>query len=123
MLINEMMTSVLADEILAPGPEQIRALIVDGGNPVNVIPDQQKTVEAMKALELLVTIDPYMTNTAKLSHYVLPPKAYFEREDTLPLDFETALASTPFVTRPPALVRIVRRDPAGRGCLSRASAK
>lgn len=103
MLGNEMMSAVLPDEILTPGDGQVRALIVDGANPVNVIPDQIKTAKAMESLDLLVTIDPYMTNTAKLSHYILPPKTYFEREDTLPLEFETVLMPFPYQHYTPAL--------------------
>jgi anaerobic selenocysteine-containing dehydrogenase len=78
---GEMFTCTLADEILAPGDGQIRALIVGGGNPVTGMPDQRKTVKAFRALELLVSIEPYMTTTAKLSHYILPPKLQYERAD------------------------------------------
>jgi anaerobic selenocysteine-containing dehydrogenase len=78
---GEMFTCTLADEIMTPGPGQIRALFNDGGNPATTMPDQLKTVEALSSLELLVTIDPFMTNTAKLSHYIFPPKLQYERAD------------------------------------------
>ena len=78
---GEMFTCTLADEILTPGDGQIRALIVGGGNPVTAMPDQRKTVRAFKDLELLISIEPYMTTTAKLSHYILPPKLQYERAD------------------------------------------
>jgi anaerobic selenocysteine-containing dehydrogenase len=75
-------TSALADEILLPGEGQIRALICIGSNPMAAWPDQLKTYEAMKTLELLVTLDIKMSATAKLAHYVIAPKLSFEREDT-----------------------------------------
>lgn len=78
MIHDQMMTSILPDEILVPGKGQIKALIVDGGGPATAWPDQRKAVKALRSLELLVTIDPYFTNTAGLSHYVLPPKMQFE---------------------------------------------
>ena len=54
-------TAALADEILLPGPGQVRALISCGGNPVAAWPDQHKVIEAMKALDVLVQIDPWMS--------------------------------------------------------------
>jgi anaerobic selenocysteine-containing dehydrogenase len=35
----------------------------------------------MRALELLVVIEPFMSTTARLAHYILPPKLQFERPD------------------------------------------
>jgi len=49
---------------VTPGAGQVRALIVKGGNPVAAWPDQQRTLEAMEDLELLVVIDHRMTQTA-----------------------------------------------------------
>ena len=79
MIFGQKMSGVLAEEITTPGEGHIRALFVDGGNPVNAIPDQRKIIDALSQLDLLVTIDPFMTPTARLSHYVLPPKMMFER--------------------------------------------
>lgn len=103
-LFGEMMSGILADEILTAGKGQIKAMIVDGGNPANSLPDQVKTVKALRALELLVTIDPVMTNTARLSHYVIPPKLQYERADlpTTP-DYETVFFHVPFSQYTPAI--------------------
>jgi anaerobic selenocysteine-containing dehydrogenase len=114
MLFGEMMSGVLAEEILTPGKGRINALIVDGGNPVNALPDQAKTVAALRALELLVTIDPVLTNTARLSHYIIPPKLQYERAD-LPTtkDYETVFFHVPFsqytpeIAAPPAGSEVV----------------
>ncbi|MET0988575.1 MAG: molybdopterin-dependent oxidoreductase [Steroidobacteraceae bacterium] len=78
-LINgQRMTARLADEILMPGQNRVRALINDGGNPASSWPDQKKTVKALRALDLLVTIDPFMSTTASLSTYILAPKMQYE---------------------------------------------
>lgn len=74
-------TPVLADEILTPGDGQVKALISIAGNPVAAWPDQLKTIEAMKVLELNVTIDVKMSATAKLCDYVIAPKGSLERPD------------------------------------------
>ena len=81
---GEKLTSTLAEEILTPGPGQIRALFVVGANPVVGIPNQRLVIEAFESLDLLVTIDPFLTETGRLSHYVLAPTMMYERED-LPL--------------------------------------
>lgn len=78
---GEMVTGMLAEDILRPGPGQVRALVNHGGNPAVAVPDQRKMVSALKSLELLVSIEPVMSATARLSHYILPPKLQFERPD------------------------------------------
>ena len=75
-------TSALAEEILTPGEGRIRALICVGSNPMAAWPDQLRTHEALRALDLLVTLDIKMSATAKLAHYVIAPRLSLEREDT-----------------------------------------
>lgn len=71
-------TAALADEILYDGDDRIRALVCVGGNPVAAWPDQQKTLAAMKKLELLVCLDMKLSATAKLADYVIAPKLSLE---------------------------------------------
>lgn len=80
-LFGERPSATLADEILTPGEGQIKFLINSSSNIALSMPDQNKMHRALKSLELLVTIDPFMTATAKLSHYVLAPKMQYERYD------------------------------------------
>jgi anaerobic selenocysteine-containing dehydrogenase len=77
--MGEMPINVFADEALTPGAGQIKALICVGGNPVVAWPDQRRVIEALGALELLVTLDVKMTATARLSHYVLGCKLSLEK--------------------------------------------
>jgi anaerobic selenocysteine-containing dehydrogenase len=96
VLFGQKMTGALADDIAADSPGKIRALFVDGGNPALALPNQNKIVGALKQLPLLVTIDPFMSATARLSHYILPPKMMFERADLPSRDYESIILFRPY---------------------------
>jgi len=106
MLGDEMMGGILADEILQPGEGQVRGFIVHGSNLANILPDQAKTVRALRSLDLLVNIDPYMNETSRLAHYVLPTKMGYERADLTMFLYESLYAEpyaryTPAIAAPP----------------------
>ncbi len=76
--LGSMPTATLADEILLPGEGQVRSLFCCAGNPVLAWPDQRRTIEAFRAIPLLVTLDIVMSATAKMSHYVIASKMHLE---------------------------------------------
>ncbi len=78
---QEMPTNTLTDEILTEGKGQIKALIVNGGNPALVFSDTNVTIEALNKLDLLVVNDLFMSATAKHADYVMAIKHPFERVD------------------------------------------
>ena len=78
-LFGEKLSGALADEILTPGPGQLKALIVAGGNPALSLPDQEKAARALGSLDLLVTIDPWMSPTAQLADYIFAPAMQYEQ--------------------------------------------
>jgi anaerobic selenocysteine-containing dehydrogenase len=78
-LFGEKLSATLADEILTPGEVQLKALIVAGGNPATSLPDQRKAARALGALDLLVTIDPWMSATAQLADYIFAPTMQYEQ--------------------------------------------
>ncbi len=80
--------NILPEEILADHPKRYRALIVESGNPVNSIADSQKMREAMRALDVSVCIDVFMTETARQSDYVLPAATQFEKFEATFFNFE-----------------------------------
>ncbi len=87
-------TGALADEILLEGEGQIRALLCLGGNPLQAWPDQIKTRAALESLDLLVVLDPRLTQTARHAHYVIPPKLPPEIP-TMTYDLEELESHTP----------------------------
>jgi anaerobic selenocysteine-containing dehydrogenase len=68
-----MPSATLAEEILTPGPGRVRALLSCGGNPVAALPEHRQTVEALERLDLLVQVDPWMSQTARYADFVIAP--------------------------------------------------
>ena len=106
---REMPSNTLTDEILTPGEGKIRALIVVGGNPALVFPDEEGTVRAMKELDLLVVNELFMSATARFADYVLAVKHPFERADVPRLmdwgyPFPFGQYTPPLVEAPPDLL-------------------
>jgi anaerobic selenocysteine-containing dehydrogenase len=74
----------LPAHVLTDHPERMRVLFVDSGNPANSVTNTALVEQALDALELVVTVDVAMTETARHSHYVLPAANQFEKwENTL----------------------------------------
>ena len=74
-VLGEFPASALAEEIDTPDPEtdeHIRAVFVIGGNPIVSTPDQERLTAAFRSLDLLVSVDPYLTATSSLADVILP---------------------------------------------------
>ncbi|MEL9970030.1 MAG: formate dehydrogenase subunit alpha [Metallosphaera sp.] len=61
----------------------MKAIILMNFNPALSFPNRYKVERTLKSLELLVVIDPFMTSTAALAHYVLPSAMWSEKEGSL----------------------------------------
>ncbi|MCP5499827.1 MAG: molybdopterin-dependent oxidoreductase [Leptospiraceae bacterium] len=79
--------NILASEIDTEHPERLRALWVDSSNPISSAADTAALIKAFSKLELLVTVDVAMTETARLSHYVLPAASQFEKWEASSFNF------------------------------------
>jgi len=77
---GEFPVAALAEEILTEGPGRIRALVVLGGNPVLSTPNGAQVEKALGTLDLLVAVDPYLNETTRHAHVLLPPTMALERE-------------------------------------------
>jgi anaerobic selenocysteine-containing dehydrogenase len=80
--------NVLPEEILADHPNRYRALIAESGNPVSSVADSQRMREAMRALDVSVCIDVFMTETARHSDYVLPAATQYEKFEATFFNFD-----------------------------------
>lgn len=73
--------NAMPEEILSDHPERLRAVLVSGSNPLRSFADTTAYEKAFKRLDLLVTAELAMTETATLSHYVLPSRSGYESWD------------------------------------------
>ncbi|MFX0099633.1 MAG: molybdopterin-dependent oxidoreductase [Candidatus Hodarchaeota archaeon] len=73
--------NVMPEEIISERPDRLRAVIVCGSNPLRSYADTTAYEDAFDKLDLLVTCELAMTETAKLSHYVLPARSGYESWD------------------------------------------
>ncbi len=76
---GELPVSAFVEEIATPGPGQIRALITCAGNPALSIPGGDTLVAALDSLDFMVSIDPYLNETTRHAHVILPPTSPLER--------------------------------------------
>jgi anaerobic selenocysteine-containing dehydrogenase len=78
-VLSEFPVGILAEEILTPGEGQIKALITIAGNPVLSNPNGTQLEAAFEKLDLVVSVDTYITETSRHAHYILPPTGPLER--------------------------------------------
>jgi len=60
-------------------PDELKAFIVIGGNPLVSMPDSNAFRNAFRKLDLLIVHDLFMTETAREAHYVLPACSHLEK--------------------------------------------
>jgi anaerobic selenocysteine-containing dehydrogenase len=74
---------LFGEEVLCADDPPVRAVWVTAGNPVAMLPDSAKVAEALRTRELVVVVDSFLTDTARLAHVVLPTTTLLEADDVL----------------------------------------
>jgi anaerobic selenocysteine-containing dehydrogenase len=74
--------NVMPEEILSDHPDRLRAVLNHNANPLRSYADTTAYEEAFRKLDLVVTTDIAMSETAALSHYVLPSRSAYESWDS-----------------------------------------
>ena len=85
---GELPAVTMADEIETPGVGQLRALITSAGNPVLSTPGGRRLDRALASLDFMVSIDPYLNETTRHAHVILPPASSLQGSH-----YDLALAS------------------------------
>jgi formate dehydrogenase alpha subunit len=61
---------------------KFRGLIICGEDPIVTDPDRNKVEASMRAMDLLVVVELFMTETAKMADIVLPAASFAEKDGT-----------------------------------------
>lgn len=70
---GELPLAALAEEIETPGDGRIRVLLAIAANPVLSAPDGNRLDRALAGLDFMISVDPYLNETSRHAHVVLPP--------------------------------------------------
>ncbi|KAB7644111.1 molybdopterin oxidoreductase family protein [Polymorphobacter fuscus] len=79
-VLGEFPAVAMAEEIATPGAGQIKAFFTIAGNPVLSVPDGNALDAALATLDLMVSIDMYVTATSAHADYILPPCGPLEKD-------------------------------------------
>tara|TARA_R110002110_G_scaffold415860_1_gene658731 strand:+ start:51300 stop:53441 length:2142 start_codon:yes stop_codon:yes gene_type:complete len=77
---RELPSAAMAEEILTEGDGQIRALFTGAGNPVLSTPNGRQLDTALERLDFMVSLDPYINETTRHAHIILPPTSPLEHD-------------------------------------------
>ena len=77
---GEFPVATMVDEMTVEGPGRVRALVTVAGNPVLSTPDGTALDTALRDLAFYVAIDPYVNETTRHAHVILPPATGFETD-------------------------------------------
>ena len=73
-------SSTMAEEMLTPGPGQVRAMILLMTNPVRSAANSEQLERAFAGLDFLVAVDFYLNETTRHAHIILPTPSPAEQE-------------------------------------------
>lgn len=95
----------LGRAILEASDPPIRAAWISSANPVAMLPESHAVAEALSSRELTVVVDSFLTDTARLAHYVLPTTTLLEEDDLLGAYGHHWIVESRPVVAPPAGVK------------------
>ena len=75
---DELPSSTMAEEMLTPGPGQIRSMMTIAGNPVLSTPHGTQLEKALQHLDFFVSLDIYINETTQHAHIILPTTTALE---------------------------------------------
>ena len=88
MFNREAQGNLLARAILEDRPYPVRALVLIASNALVTSPGSATLARAAERLELLVSVDPFLTASGRRAHVVLPAATFAESEGVVPAQHE-----------------------------------
>lgn len=73
--------AALADEMLTPGPGQVRGLVTQAGNIILSNPNAAKLQRAFDGLDFILSLDIYLNETTRHADIIIPGPSYAEHSD------------------------------------------
>jgi anaerobic selenocysteine-containing dehydrogenase/Fe-S-cluster-containing dehydrogenase component len=83
----------------------VSAAWIEKGNPASQNPRSNLVRDGLRRMELVVVVDQFMTDTARLAHFVLPAKTMFEEEDLVTAYWHPYLQRRTKLWEPPGEVK------------------
>lgn len=71
----------IIESTLDGNPYKLHGIIMSRSNPVMTINDSARVAEALRAMDLVVCVDVYLSDTAQFADIVLPESTYLERDE------------------------------------------
>lgn len=81
--IGEGQGMVLYDALLTGQPYPVKAMIVQGSNPLLSWPNSKRLEKGLRNLDFLVVSSVFMSETAQLADIVLPAATFLEKDDIM----------------------------------------
>lgn len=78
---GELPSSLMAEEIMAPGKDKVRGVITMCGNPVLSVPNGKRIREALGTLDFMVSLDIYINETTSMADIILPSTTKMEHDN------------------------------------------
>jgi thiosulfate reductase/polysulfide reductase chain A len=108
-------TDAMRNTMLTGTPYPIKAAVVWGQNPIQTIPNQKMTIDALKKMDFVMVVDVMPTDITMYADILLPESSYLERHDYIKKGTEWDHSDTPtqFISARMPLVppMFQRKDP------------
>jgi len=98
-------TARLGLDMRAQEDPPLRVAWIERGNPAAQNPETGAVLEALRALDFVVVVDQFLTDTAREADLVLPAKTMFEQTDVIGAYWHGGLQLKQKVLEPPGEVR------------------
>ncbi len=74
-------TDLIRDAAITGAPYPIKSCVIWGQNPIQTIPNQQKTIDMLKQMDFVMCVDVMPTDITMYADILLPEASYLERYD------------------------------------------
>lgn len=97
-------TARLGADMLAQKNPPLRAAWVERGNPLNQNPESGTVKDAFEALDFVVVVEQFLTDTARAADIILPAKSFLEQSDVITAYWHPYIQLKPKVMESPGEV-------------------